>query len=65
MGSRWDITIVAKDSLIAENYIDSVIAETTRIEYLISDWKPQTQISQVNKNAGIAPPLRWTKKYWT
>lgn len=55
MGSRWDITILAKDSLTAENYIDSVIAETTRIEYLISDWKPQTQISQVNKNAGIAP----------
>lgn len=55
MGSRFDITIVASDSLTAENYIDTVISEVTRIEYLISDWKPQTQISRVNSNAGIKP----------
>lgn len=55
MGSRWDITIVAKDSLTAEQNIDTVIKEVTRIEYLISDWKPQTQISQVNQAAGISP----------
>ncbi|WP_349293472.1 FAD:protein FMN transferase [Flavobacterium aestivum] len=55
MGSRFDITIVAKDSLEAEQNIDGVIAEITRIEYLISDWKPNTQISEVNQNAGIRP----------
>ncbi|MGQ7946829.1 FAD:protein FMN transferase [Flavobacterium sp. WC2509] len=55
MGGRFDITIVAKDSLTAEQSIDEVIAEISRIEYLISDWKPTTQISQVNQNAGIRP----------
>ncbi|MEX6690571.1 FAD:protein FMN transferase [Danxiaibacter flavus] len=55
MGSRFDISIVANDSLSAERYIDTVIGEVTRIEYLISDWKPETQISQVNSNAGIRP----------
>lgn len=55
MGSRFDITIVATDSLLAERNIDIVIAEVTRIENLISDWRPATQISLVNKNAGIAP----------
>lgn len=55
MGGRFDITIVAKDSLTAEQNIDAVIAEITRIEYLISDWKPNTQISEVNRNAGIQP----------
>lgn len=55
MGSRWDITIVAKDSLIAGQNIDTVIAEVTRIENLISDWIPATQISQVNSNAGVQP----------
>jgi thiamine biosynthesis lipoprotein len=55
MGSRFDITIVAKDSTAAEHYIDTVIAEVRRIEYLISDWKAETQISAVNRNAGIAP----------
>ncbi|MBW4888763.1 FAD:protein FMN transferase [Mucilaginibacter sp. HMF5004] len=55
MGSRWQITIVAKDSLTAEQNIDVVIAEVSRIENLISDWKPETQIGQVNSNAGIKP----------
>jgi thiamine biosynthesis lipoprotein len=55
MGSRFDITIVAQDSLTAEKSIDAVIAEVTRIEYLISDWKEDTQISEVNRMAGIAP----------
>ncbi len=55
MGGRFDITIVSKDSLSAERYIDTVIMEVTRIEYLISDWKPQTQVSQVNAAAGIHP----------
>ncbi|WP_345954375.1 FAD:protein FMN transferase [Mucilaginibacter sp. PAMB04168] len=55
MGGRFDITIVAPDSLSAEHNIDTVIAEVTRIENLISDWKADTQISAVNQNAGIAP----------
>ena len=55
MGGRFDITIVAKDSLSAEQNIDSVIAEITRIENLISDWKSDSQVSEVNQNAGIRP----------
>ncbi|WP_281233051.1 FAD:protein FMN transferase [Flavobacterium gelatinilyticum] len=55
MGGRFDISIVDKDSLSAEQNIDIVIAEITRIENLISDWKPDSQVSQVNQNAGIQP----------
>ncbi|WPO77760.1 FAD:protein FMN transferase [Flavobacterium sp. KACC 22761] len=55
MGGRFDITIVANDSLTAEQNIDLVIAEISRIENLISDWKPTSQVSEVNQNAGIKP----------
>lgn len=55
MGSRFDITIVAKDIPTAEKYIDSCVFEISRIEQLISDWIPESQLSQVNKNAGIKP----------
>lgn len=55
MGSRWGITLIAKDSITTEKNIDTVIAEVTRIENLISDWKPETQVSQVNSNAGVSP----------
>ena len=55
MGSRFDITIVADESAKAEAYIDTAVAEITRIENLISEWKPETQVSLVNQNAGIRP----------
>ncbi|MEA5461702.1 FAD:protein FMN transferase [Arcicella sp. LKC2W] len=55
MGGRFDITVVAKDTTLAEQSINEIIAEVSRIEYLISDWKNTTQISEVNRNAGIKP----------
>ncbi|MEJ7559269.1 MAG: FAD:protein FMN transferase [Pedobacter sp.] len=55
MGSRFDITIVDKDAASAEANIDTVIKEVTRIEDLISDWRPYTQVSMINQNAGIKP----------
>lgn len=55
MGGRFDISIVAKDSATASKKIEEVIAEITRIENLISDWKPDSQVSQVNQNSGIKP----------
>ncbi|MBW3521672.1 FAD:protein FMN transferase [Chryseobacterium sp. NKUCC03_KSP] len=55
MGSKFEITLVDKDSLSAEKNIDRSIDEIQRIENLISEWKPETQISEVNRNAGIKP----------
>ena len=55
MGGRGDITLVARDSITAENNIDTVITEITRIENRISDWRPSSQVSEVNRNAGIRP----------
>jgi thiamine biosynthesis lipoprotein len=55
LGSPFEMTVVAKDSVEGNYYIDLAVAEVKRVEYLISDWIPTTQISQVNKNAGIKP----------
>lgn len=55
MGSRFDITVVADDSVSAQAHIDTAIAEIARIEKLISSWDPGSQTSQINKNAGIGP----------
>jgi thiamine biosynthesis lipoprotein len=53
LGSPFEITVVAKDSLQGKYFTDLAIAEVKRIENQISDWIPITQISLVNKNAGI------------
>ncbi len=55
LGSPFEMTVVAKDSVQGNEFIDLAVAEVKRVEYLISDWIPTTQISQVNKNAGIKP----------
>jgi len=53
MGSVFQITLVDSDSISAHQNINKAILEIERIENLISEWRPQTQISQVNQNAGI------------
>jgi len=55
MGSRFDITVVAKDSVDANNYIDLAVNEITRIEKLISSWDSDSQTSEINRNSGIKP----------
>jgi thiamine biosynthesis lipoprotein len=53
MGNRFDITVVAKDSIEANEYIDLAVEEISRIEKLISSWDPNSQTSEINRNAGI------------
>lgn len=55
MGSVFEISLVGTDSASLENQIQLVIDEIERIENLISEWRPNTQISEVNRNAGIRP----------
>ena len=55
MGSRFDISVVANDTLSANNSINLVITEISRIEKLISSWDKSSQTSEINRNAGIRP----------
>ncbi|MGM0934381.1 MAG: FAD:protein FMN transferase [Bacteroidota bacterium] len=55
MGSRFDITVVAKDSISGNKHIDTAVAEISRIEKLISSWDANSQTSEINRNAGIKP----------
>jgi thiamine biosynthesis lipoprotein len=52
MGSRFDITVVAKDQKAADGYMDMAVEEITRIERLISSWDENSQTSEINRNAG-------------
>lgn len=55
MGSRFEITPFATTDILVEASIDSAVAEIRRIESVISEWQPNSEISLVNKNAGIKP----------
>ncbi len=54
LGSPFEITVVATDSVQANQFVNMAFDEVTRIEHLISDWIPTTQISKVNQQAGIS-----------
>ncbi len=55
MGSVFEIVLVENDSARAQKHFQKTIDEIERIENLISEWRPHTQISKVNQNAGIKP----------
>ncbi len=63
MGSVFEFTLVEKDSATAHLHFQEVIREMDRIENLISEWRPHTQISEVNRNAGIRP-VKVDREVW-
>lgn len=55
MGSRFEITVVANDSIQANKHIDTAVTEISRIEKLISSWDINSQTSAINKYGSIKP----------
>ncbi len=55
MGSRFEITVVAGNQTQADSRIDQAVAEIRRIEKMISSWDPESETSEVNRQAGVQP----------
>ncbi|HEY8936059.1 MAG TPA: FAD:protein FMN transferase [Cyclobacteriaceae bacterium] len=55
MSSRFEVTAVSENDTLAWKAINAVIAETKRIEKLISEWDSTSQTSAINRNAGVRP----------
>ena len=55
MGTRFHIQVIHPDPQAAAIAIDAAFAEVARVETLISEWRPTSDLSRVNDNAGAAP----------
>lgn len=55
MGAKFDFVAVGTDTPSVKQALSDMEHEVRRIEYLISDWIDTTQVSWINKYAGIAP----------
>ena len=55
MGTRIAVEVWHADTAAAEAAIDAVIAEMRRIDSLMSTYKPESQVSQVNREAAAGP----------
>jgi thiamine biosynthesis lipoprotein len=55
MGTRFCIDVVVRDTNLGERAIEAAYAEIERSEGLLSNWDDHSQISEVNRSAGIQP----------
>src|SRR6185312_7838188 len=55
MGNRFEISVVGRDAVWADNCIDAAVDEINRVEKLLSAIAEGGQITEINRNAGITP----------
>ena len=55
MGTRVAVELWSEDAVLAERAMDAVIEEMRRTDELMSTYKPESQLSQVNAHAHERP----------
>lgn len=55
MGERFEISVVGNNPDWADERIEDAIAEISRIEKLLSTFSDDSNINEINRNAGIKP----------
>jgi thiamine biosynthesis lipoprotein len=55
MGTLWTITVVGTDETTARATSERALDEVDRLERLLSEWMPESEISRVNQSAGVGP----------
>ena len=55
MGSHFDFTVVADSDTLGWRALSAALAETARIDKLLSFWDSTSQITQINRAAGLHP----------
>jgi thiamine biosynthesis lipoprotein ApbE len=55
MGTLFEVTIYAADKYIAEKTFNDIFQELNRLDYLMSNYKKESVLSQLNKSASAGP----------
>jgi len=55
MGNRFEISVVGNDTVWAHNCIEEAAAEINRVEKLLSTLSDDSQVTGINRNAGLKP----------
>ena len=55
MGNRFEISVVGKDAVWADDCIDNAITEIARVEKLLGAFSDESKMNEINRNAGIKP----------
>lgn len=55
MGNRFEITLEAKTTKELDFFLAKAVTEISRIEAMLSTYKPTSETSLINENAGVKP----------
>lgn len=55
MGTSFTVELTAPDAATARRVVDAAFEEVSRAEQLLSEWRPASEISEVNRAAGRRP----------
>lgn len=55
MGSPWNITVANAPRPVVDKACEAAFAEVARLEHLMSEWRPGSELSGVNAAAGTGP----------
>jgi thiamine biosynthesis lipoprotein len=55
MSTRYEITIVSDDEAAANRAIEEALDEIDRLAVVLSEWREDSEVSEVNRQAGLAP----------
>ena len=55
MGTIMQITVVSEETPAVEKAIEGAFDEMARLERVLSEWMPESEISRINSQAGIKP----------
>jgi thiamine biosynthesis lipoprotein len=64
MGNQFEISIVANDVMWAEERIANAINEINRVEKLLSAFTDNSNVTEINRNAGIQPVKVNPEIFW-
>jgi len=64
MGVAWTITVYARDPESGEQAVAAGFAEAERLERILSDYNPESELSQLSAAAPTREPIRVSDDLW-
>ena len=55
MGSAYSVVVYGEDRTRMEEAVDAAFAEVQRLDQMLSNYKPESELSEINRNAGEHP----------
>ncbi len=64
MGAPWKIKVFATDQALGETAIDAALQEVARLDTILSDYDPESELSRLSAAAPMQKPVKVSDDLW-